>query len=47
MMKHGVAIQAWVNHFVIAPPLIIEESEIDSGVAALEAALSIADAAIV
>jgi taurine---2-oxoglutarate transaminase len=47
MMKRGVAIQAWVSHFVIAPPLIIEESEIDSGVAALEAALSIADAAIV
>jgi taurine---2-oxoglutarate transaminase len=47
MMKRGVAIQAWVSHFVIAPPLIIEESEIDSGVAALDAALSIADAAIV
>jgi len=46
MMKRGVAIQAWVSHFVIAPPLIIEESEVDAGVAALDAALSIADAAI-
>ncbi len=46
MMKRGVAIQAWVSHFVIAPPLIIEESEVDVGVAALDAALSIADAAV-
>jgi taurine--2-oxoglutarate transaminase len=45
-MKRGVALQAWVSHFVIAPPLIIEESEVDAGVAALDAALSIADAAI-
>ena len=45
-LKRGVALQAWVSHFVIAPPLIIEESEVDAGVAALDAALSIADAAI-
>ncbi|HWZ98197.1 MAG TPA: aminotransferase class III-fold pyridoxal phosphate-dependent enzyme [Candidatus Dormibacteraeota bacterium] len=45
-MKRGVALQAWVSHFVIAPPLIIEESEVDAGVAALDAGLSIADAAI-
>jgi taurine--2-oxoglutarate transaminase len=45
-MKRGVALQAWVSHFVIAPPLIIEESEVDAGVAALDAALSIADAAV-
>jgi taurine---2-oxoglutarate transaminase len=43
MMKNGVAIQSWISHFVIAPPLIIEKSEIDSGVAALDAALRIAD----
>lgn len=45
-LKRGVALQAWVSHFVIAPPLIIEESEVDEGVAALDAALSIADAAV-
>jgi taurine--2-oxoglutarate transaminase len=45
-LKRGVALQAWVSHFVIAPPLIIQESEVDAGVAALDAALSIADAAI-
>jgi taurine--2-oxoglutarate transaminase len=43
MMKNGVFIQAWVNHFIIAPPLIITREEIDIGVAALDSALSLAD----
>jgi taurine--2-oxoglutarate transaminase len=43
MMKNGVFIQAWVNHFIIAPPLIISKEEIDQGVDALDAALQIAD----
>lgn len=46
MMKNGVFIQAWVSHFVIAPPLIITEKEIDQGIQALDAALSIADGSI-
>ncbi len=45
MMKNGVFIQAWVSHFVIAPPLIITNEEIDIGIKALDTALSIADAA--
>jgi taurine---2-oxoglutarate transaminase len=45
-MKNGVAISAWVSHFVIAPPLIIEKSEIDEGVAALDSALRMADEVI-
>lgn len=43
MMKNGVFIQAWVSHFIIAPPLIITKEEIDRGVKALDAALVIAD----
>ena len=43
MMKTGVFIKSWVNHFIIAPPLIISTEEIDQGVAALDAALEIAD----
>jgi taurine---2-oxoglutarate transaminase len=43
MMKAGVAINPWISHFVIAPPLIIEKSEIDFAVAAFDSALSIAD----
>lgn len=43
MMKNGVFIQAWLSHFVIAPPLIITRAEIDQGVKALDQALSIAD----
>src|ERR1017187_7855687 len=30
MMKNGVAINSWLSHFVIAPPLIIEREQIDA-----------------
>ena len=43
MMKRGVTVQAWTSHFVIAPPLIIEKSEIDIGVDALDQSLTVAD----
>ncbi len=43
LMKQGVYIANWISHFVIAPPLIVSENEIDEGVAAIDAALSIAD----
>jgi taurine---2-oxoglutarate transaminase len=43
MMSNGVYIQAWMSHFVIAPPLIVTEKELDQGVAALDEALTIAD----
>jgi taurine---2-oxoglutarate transaminase len=46
MMKNGVFMQAWVSHFVIAPPLIITEREIDEGMNALDEALKIADAEV-
>ena len=46
MMKNGVFLQAWVSHFVIAPPLIVTKQEIDAGVAALDDALTIADAEV-
>ena len=44
MMSAGVYIQSWMSHFVIAPPLIISREEVDQGVAALDDALSLADA---
>ncbi|HXF99952.1 MAG TPA: aminotransferase class III-fold pyridoxal phosphate-dependent enzyme [Bacteroidota bacterium] len=43
MMKKGVFVQAWISHFVIAPPLIVTKEEIDIGVRALDEALSVAD----
>ena len=46
MMAQGVAIQAWVSHFVIAPPLIVTKEELDLGIAALDEHLSIADALV-
>jgi taurine--2-oxoglutarate transaminase len=46
MMAQGVAIQAWLSHFVIAPPLIVTREELDLGVAALDENLGIADALV-
>lgn len=43
MMRQGVYVMSWINHVLIAPPLIITEAEIDQGVAALDAALALAD----
>jgi taurine--2-oxoglutarate transaminase len=45
MLKHGVAIQAWVSHLIVAPPLIVTEQELDLAVDALDASLAVADAA--
>src|ERR1700722_7113963 len=44
MMADGVAQQAWVSHFVIAPPLIVTKEEIDLGIDTLDRHLNIADA---
>ena len=46
MMVEGVAIQSWISHFVIAPPLIVTEEELDLGIAALGEHLGIADALV-
>jgi taurine--2-oxoglutarate transaminase len=43
MLADGVIMQAWVSHFVIAPPLIIEKAEIECGIAMLDKWLYIAD----
>src|ERR1700690_3377482 len=44
MMADGGAQQAWISHFVIAPPLIVTKDELDLGLAALDQHLLIADA---
>jgi taurine--2-oxoglutarate transaminase len=46
MLADGVIVQAWVSHFVIAPPLIVTREQIDEGIAALDRHLSIADALV-
>ena len=43
MLKRGVSVLSWVSHLIVAPPLIITEEELDEGLAALDAALEIAD----
>jgi taurine--2-oxoglutarate transaminase len=46
MLADGVTIQAWVSHFVIAPPLIVTKEQIDFGITTLDEHLSIADALV-
>ena len=43
MLAEGVIMQAWVSHFVIAPPLIVEKHEIERGIDTLDKYLSLAD----
>jgi taurine--2-oxoglutarate transaminase len=43
MMANGVYVVGWMSHFVIAPPLIITEAEMDHAVAAFDEALKLAD----
>jgi taurine--2-oxoglutarate transaminase len=42
-LADGVILQAWVSHFVIAPPLIITEEELERGINTLDKYLYIAD----
>lgn len=46
MLKSGVFVASWISHFVIAPPLIIEKSEIDLGIQTFDRALAIADTSV-
>jgi taurine--2-oxoglutarate transaminase len=43
MLKRGVYVASWYNHFIVAPPLIITEEEVDEGLEAFDAVLEIAD----
>lgn len=43
LLERGVYLSNWYNHFVVAPPLIISEAEVDLGIEALDEALTLAD----
>jgi taurine--2-oxoglutarate transaminase len=45
-IEHGVSVMGWVSHLVVAPPLVINEAQIDELVAALDAALAVSDAKV-
>ncbi|MDE1162462.1 MAG: aminotransferase class III-fold pyridoxal phosphate-dependent enzyme [Acidobacteriaceae bacterium] len=42
-LADGMTIQAWVSHFVIAPPLIVTKEEIEHGINILDKWLHLAD----
>jgi taurine--2-oxoglutarate transaminase len=46
MAQMGVICVGWASHFVIAPPLVITEAELDEGLKALDEGLRLADAAL-
>jgi taurine--2-oxoglutarate transaminase len=43
LLNEGVYLMAWINHFIIAPPLIVTKEQVDQGVDALDDALKIVD----
>lgn len=45
-MRQGVYVMGWINHLVVAPPLIIAEEAIAEGVRGLDRALDVADALV-
>jgi taurine--2-oxoglutarate transaminase len=43
MLKRGLYVVSWYNHFIIAPPLTITEKEVDEGLEIFDEVLEIAD----
>lgn len=46
-MNNGVYISTWISHFVVAPPLIITEKELDQGFRVVDRSLNISDKEVV
>lgn len=46
LMSRGVYVMAWINHLIIAPPLIIEKEDVDRGIEALDVSLKISDSKV-
>lgn len=43
MLKRGLYVASWYNHFIVAPPLVITEGEVDEGLAVFDEVLKLAD----
>jgi len=37
-------LSGWYSHFIVAPPLVISEEEVEEGLTALDEVLGVADA---
>ncbi|MEM3334947.1 MAG: aspartate aminotransferase family protein, partial [Thermoplasmata archaeon] len=46
-MEKNVYINSWINHLIIAPPLIINENELLSGLDVIDNILEISDREVV
>ncbi|KJE49222.1 MULTISPECIES: aspartate aminotransferase family protein [Acidiplasma] len=45
-MEHGVYLNTWISHFIVAPPLIISEEDLNRGFDVIDEALKISDAEV-
>jgi len=43
MRSEGVYVFSWVNHLIVAPPLIVTREELDRGLDVLDRALVVSD----
>ena len=46
LMKRGIYLLGWITHFIVAPPLVVTEEDIDFFMEAFDEALKIADAEV-
>jgi len=46
MLTRGLWLNSWISHFIIAPPLIISEKEVDEGIEVFDDVLRIADSMV-
>jgi len=46
-MEKGVYLNTWVSHFIIAPPLIINEGELNHGLDVVDQALDVSDKEVI
>jgi len=44
MLKRGLHLVPWISHFIVAPPLIITEEQVDEAIEIIDEVLKIADA---
>ena len=43
MLKRGLYLLGWISHFIVAPPLIITEEQVDEAMEIFSDVLKIAD----
>ncbi len=45
--ENGVYVNSWINHFILAPPLIISEDDLNKGLDVIDESLKISDSEVI